>query len=272
MTKRAGPFSFRISMIAPRIIFSRDGTRVHSAGAFIDWHQPEGRGPVAALAQEIGYPLVVRPSYVLGGRAMEIVHGDKDLERYMREAVRVSEKSPVLLDRFLDDAIEVDVDCIADGTDGADGVMIGGIMEHVEEAGVHSGDSACAIPPQTLPSWVVEGGAGERGVELDGVEVRVRRDGNVYRMRFRNGDKASELEVIDTVAKRTTGTSVLNTLPGASDLLLEDYALIGNMIIKLAADHLPDGGDVAVLSASAMVRPPRRLSSAMARAPSLTIR
>jgi len=102
------------------------------------------------LAQEIGYPLVVRPSYVLGGRAMEIVHGDKDLERYMREAVRVSEKSPVLLDRFLDDAIEVDVDCISDGTDGPDGVMIGGIMEHIEQAGVHSGDSACSLPPYSL--------------------------------------------------------------------------------------------------------------------------
>ena len=103
-----------------------------------------------ALAHEIGYPLVVRPSYVLGGRAMEIVHGDKDLERYMREAVRVSEKSPVLLDRFLDDAIEVDVDCIADGSDGEDGVMIGGIMEHVEAAGIHSGDSACSLPPYSL--------------------------------------------------------------------------------------------------------------------------
>jgi len=102
------------------------------------------------LAQEIGYPLVVRPSYVLGGRAMEIVHGDKDLERYMREAVKVSAKSPVLLDRFLDDAIEVDVDCIADGTDRADGVMIGGIMEHVEQAGIHSGDSACSLPPYSL--------------------------------------------------------------------------------------------------------------------------
>jgi carbamoyl-phosphate synthase large subunit len=99
-----------------------------------------------ALAREIGYPLVVRPSYVLGGRAMEIVHGDKDLERYMREAVRVSEKSPVLLDRFLDDAVEVDVDCISDGQ----AVMIGGIMEHVEQAGVHSGDSACSLPPYTL--------------------------------------------------------------------------------------------------------------------------
>ncbi len=99
-----------------------------------------------AMAHEIGYPLVVRPSYVLGGRAMEIVHGDKDLERYMREAVRVSEKSPVLLDRFLDDAIEVDVDCIADG----ERVVIGGIMEHVEQAGIHSGDSACSLPPYTL--------------------------------------------------------------------------------------------------------------------------
>jgi carbamoyl-phosphate synthase large subunit len=99
-----------------------------------------------ALAREIGYPLVVRPSYVLGGRAMEIVHGDEDLERYMREAVRVSEKSPVLLDRFLVDAIEVDVDCVSDGRD----VMIGGIMEHVEAAGIHSGDSACSLPPYTL--------------------------------------------------------------------------------------------------------------------------
>ena len=102
------------------------------------------------LAQEIGYPLVVRPSYVLGGRAMEIVHGDKDLERYMREAVRVSEKSPVLLDRFLNDAVEVDVDCISDGTD----VMIGGIMEHIEQAGVHSGDSACSLPPYTLSAAI----------------------------------------------------------------------------------------------------------------------
>ncbi|MDN3920377.1 carbamoyl-phosphate synthase large subunit [Roseateles violae] len=98
------------------------------------------------LANEIGYPLVVRPSYVLGGRAMEIVHGDKDLERYMREAVRVSEKSPVLLDRFLEDAVEVDADAICDG----ETVMIGGIMEHIEAAGIHSGDSACSLPPYTL--------------------------------------------------------------------------------------------------------------------------
>jgi carbamoyl-phosphate synthase large subunit len=98
------------------------------------------------LAEEIGYPLVVRPSYVLGGRAMEIVYGEEDLRRYMREAVSVSNDSPVLLDRFLDDAIEVDIDAICDGKD----VLIGSIMEHIEQAGVHSGDSACSLPPYTL--------------------------------------------------------------------------------------------------------------------------
>ncbi|ALS60990.1 carbamoyl-phosphate synthase large subunit [Pandoraea norimbergensis] len=103
------------------------------------------------LAAEIGYPLVVRPSYVLGGRAMEIVHEPRDLERYMREAVKVSHDSPVLLDRFLDDAIECDVDCISDGTD----VYIGGVMEHIEQAGVHSGDSACSLPPYSLSAETV---------------------------------------------------------------------------------------------------------------------
>ena len=98
------------------------------------------------LAAEIGYPLVVRPSYVLGGRAMEIVHEQRDLERYMREAVKVSNESPVLLDRFLNDATEVDVDALSDGKH----VIIGGIMEHIEQAGVHSGDSACSLPPYTL--------------------------------------------------------------------------------------------------------------------------
>ena len=103
------------------------------------------------LADEIGYPLVVRPSYVLGGRAMEIVHDGRDLERYMREAVKVSHDSPVLLDRFLNDAIECDVDCISDG----EHVFIGGVMEHIEQAGVHSGDSACSLPPYSLSDETV---------------------------------------------------------------------------------------------------------------------
>jgi carbamoyl-phosphate synthase large subunit len=101
-------------------------------------------------AEDIGYPVVVRPSYVLGGRAMEIVHQQSQLERYMKEAVKVSNESPVLLDRYLTDAIEIDVDCVSDGAD----VFIGGIMEHVEQAGVHSGDSACCLPPHSLASHV----------------------------------------------------------------------------------------------------------------------
>ena len=108
------------------------------------------RSPAEALAaaDDIGYPLVVRPSYVLGGRAMEIVHESRDLERYMQEAVKVSNDSPVLLDHFLSNATEVDVDAIFDGNT----VLIGGIMEHIEEAGVHSGDSACSLPPFSLPA------------------------------------------------------------------------------------------------------------------------
>ena len=98
------------------------------------------------LAEEIGFPLVVRPSYVLGGRGMEIVHEKKDLNRYMREAVKVSHDSPVLLDKFLNNAVEVDVDAISDGED----VVVGGIMEHIEQAGVHSGDSACSLPPYSV--------------------------------------------------------------------------------------------------------------------------
>jgi carbamoyl-phosphate synthase large subunit len=114
-----------------------------------------------ALAEEIGYPIVVRPSYVLGGRAMEIVHEKSELERYMREAVRVSNDSPVLLDRFLNDATEVDVDAVSDG----ERVVIGGVMEHIEQAGVHSGDSACSLPPFSLSAYI------EREIRRQAVEL-----------------------------------------------------------------------------------------------------
>jgi len=121
----------------------------------IELRQPPNRtvrsaDEARAAAAEIGYPLVVRPSYVLGGRAMEIVYSESALDTYMREAVAVSNESPVLLDRFLEAAIEVDVDAICDGDD----VVIGGIMEHIEQAGVHSGDSACALPPHTLSAAI----------------------------------------------------------------------------------------------------------------------
>jgi carbamoyl-phosphate synthase large subunit len=123
----------------------------------LDLRQPPNRtarseDEAEKLAAEIGYPLVVRPSYVLGGRAMEIVRDEEDLRRYMRDAVSVSNDAPVLLDRFLDDAIEVDVDAICDGQD----VFIGGIMEHIEQAGVHSGDSACSLPPFSLSDRLQE--------------------------------------------------------------------------------------------------------------------
>src|SRR2546430_13148951 len=98
------------------------------------------------VAREVGFPLIVRPSYVLGGRAMEVVFNEDDLRAYMTHAMRVSNDSPVLLDRFLDVAIEVDVDAVCDGED----VLIGGIMEHIEQAGVHSGDSGCCLPPAGL--------------------------------------------------------------------------------------------------------------------------
>uniref|UniRef100_A0ACD5GZ95 ATP-grasp domain-containing protein n=1 Tax=Desertifilum tharense IPPAS B-1220 TaxID=1781255 RepID=A0ACD5GZ95_9CYAN len=106
-----------------------------------------------AIAQRIGYPVVVRPSYVLGGRAMEIVYSDSDLERYMTYAVQVEPEHPILIDKFLEKAIEVDVDAIADRTGN---VVIGGIMEHIEQAGIHSGDSACSIPTMTLSAPVLD--------------------------------------------------------------------------------------------------------------------
>ena len=107
-------------------------------------------GEAVDAADKIGYPVVVRPSYVLGGRAMEIVYNRTDLERYMREAVKVSNDAPVLIDHFLDNAVEVDLDAICDGKE----VLIGGIMQHIEQAGIHSGDSACSLPPYNLSEEV----------------------------------------------------------------------------------------------------------------------
>ncbi len=105
-----------------------------------------------SAAERIGYPVMVRPSYVLGGRAMEIVYDENSLREYMKRAVKASPEHPVLVDKYLEDAIEVDVDAISDGRD----VIIGGVMEHIEEAGIHSGDSACSLPPHSLPKEIVK--------------------------------------------------------------------------------------------------------------------
>jgi carbamoyl-phosphate synthase large subunit len=133
------------------IDMAEDRERFQQVVAQLDLHQPangtvRSEEEAVALANKIGYPLVVRPSYVLGGRAMEIVYQEEDLRYYLAHAVAVSHDSPVLLDRFLNDAIEVDIDAVCDGTE----VMIGGVMEHIEQAGVHSGDSACTLPPFSL--------------------------------------------------------------------------------------------------------------------------
>ncbi len=139
------------------IDLAEDRERFQKLLARLDVLQPpnctaRAESEAVRLAGDIGYPLVVRPSYVLGGRAMEIVYNEEELRRYMSDAVKVSNNSPVLLDHFLDDAIEVDVDAVCDGHD----VIIGGIMEHIEQAGVHSGDSACSLPPYSLSQPVLE--------------------------------------------------------------------------------------------------------------------
>ena len=137
------------------IDLAEDRERFQQLLESLNLKQPDNRtardiDTAVTLADEIGYPLVVRPSYVLGGRGMEIVYNETELRRYMNEAVGVSNDSPVLLDRFLDDAVEVDVDAICDG----ENVLIGGIMEHIEQAGIHSGDSACSLPPYTLSNEI----------------------------------------------------------------------------------------------------------------------
>ncbi|MFQ5355067.1 MAG: carbamoyl-phosphate synthase large subunit [Mariprofundaceae bacterium] len=140
------------------IDLAEDRERFQSLLHRLELNQPDNataRSVDEALsaARNIGYPVVVRPSYVLGGRAMQIVYDESGLLRYMREAVQASPDHPVLLDRFLNDAIELDVDALCDGED----VVIGGIMEHIEEAGVHSGDSACSLPPYSIPAdWIEE--------------------------------------------------------------------------------------------------------------------
>ncbi|MGJ3256340.1 MAG: carbamoyl-phosphate synthase large subunit [Alcanivorax sp.] len=163
------------------------------------------------LAEEIGYPLVVRPSYVLGGRAMEIVYSESELRNYMMNAVSVSNDSPVLLDRFLDDAIEVDVDAVCDGTD----VVIGGIMQHIEQAGVHSGDSACSLPPYSL------------GEEVQNV------------MRQQAADMALELGVIGLMnvqfAVKSGEVYVLEVNPRASRTVPYVSKCIGVSLAKVAA-------------------------------------
>ncbi|MDB5745480.1 MAG: carB [Massilia sp.] len=159
------------------------------------------------LAKEIGYPLVVRPSYVLGGRAMEIVHEQRDLERYMREAVKVSNDSPVLLDRFLNDAIEVDVDCISDG----ETTFIGGVMEHIEQAGVHSGDSACSLPPYSLTQETIDELKRQTALMAKGLNVV-----GLMNVQFAIQQKEVDGKLVDTVFVLEVNPRASRTVPFVS--------------------------------------------------------
>ncbi|MDB5790558.1 MAG: carB [Massilia sp.] len=159
------------------------------------------------LAKEIGYPLVVRPSYVLGGRAMENVHEQRDLERYMREAVKVSNDSPVLLDRFLNDAIEVDVDCISDG----ETTFIGGVMEHIEQAGVHSGDSACSLPPYSLTQETIDELKRQTALMAKGLNVV-----GLMNVQFAIQQKEVDGKLVDTVFVLEVNPRASRTVPFVS--------------------------------------------------------
>jgi carbamoyl-phosphate synthase large subunit len=159
------------------------------------------------LAVEIGYPLVVRPSYVLGGRAMEIVHDQRDLERYMRDAMKVSHDSPVLLDRFLNDAIECDVDCISDG----ETTFIGGVMEHIEQAGVHSGDSACSLPPYSLSQETIDEMKRQTSLMAKGLNVV-----GLMNVQFAIQNQEVDGKMVDTVFVLEVNPRASRTVPFVS--------------------------------------------------------
>ena len=191
-----------------------------------------------ARAGEIGYPLVVRPSYVLGGRAMEIVYNEADLIDYMRQAVAVSNDSPVLLDRFLDDAIEVDVDAVSDGRQ----VLIGGIMEHIEQAGVHSGDSACSLPPFSLDQALQ--------VQLaQQVETMARRLKVVGLMNAQFAIQGREVFVLEVNPRASRTAPYVSKATGASLARIAANCMLGKTLAEQGVTTIPKPGYYSVKEA-----------------------
>jgi carbamoyl-phosphate synthase large subunit len=184
-------------------------------------------GEARAVAARVGYPVVVRPSYVLGGRAMEIVYGEDELERFVRSAAEASPDHPVLIDRFLEGAIEVDVDAVADGAD----VFVGAVMEHIEEAGVHSGDSSCAIPPPTLSDE-----------ELDEVEritaVLARRLGVRGLMNLQLAVKDERIWVLEANPRASRTVPFVSKVTGVQLTKVASMVLVGRTLAELAAKGL----------------------------------
>jgi carbamoyl-phosphate synthase large subunit len=195
-----------------------------------------------AIASRIGYPVMIRPSYVLGGRAMEIVHDGVALERYMRDAVRVSGTSPVLIDRYLKDAIEVDVDAVSDGFT----VKVAGIMEHIEEAGIHSGDSACSLPPYSLPQDTI--------VEIERQTVALARALDVVGlMNVQFAVKGDEIYVIEVNPRASRTVPFVAKAIGVPIAKIAARVMAGDSLdpstFRLPRSRLANGGHVAVKEA-----------------------
>ncbi len=179
-------------------------------------------------ADEIGYPLVVRPSYVLGGRAMEIVYNKDDLRNYMNKAVAVSNSSPVLLDRFLNDAIEVDVDAVSDGKD----VCIAGIMEHIEQAGVHSGDSACSLPPHSLNDSIQDQLADQVGEMARALKV-------VGLMNTQFAIQDNEIYVLEVNPRASRTVPFVSKATGQPIAKIAVNCMVGNSLASQGLTHVP---------------------------------
>ncbi len=190
------------------------------------------------IAKEIGFPLVVRPSYVLGGRAMEIVYDEKDLMSYFREAVIISPDHPILLDKFLENAIEVDVDAVSDGQD----TYIGGIMEHIEEAGVHSGDSACVIPPHTLPDSIVQ--EIERQTIALAKELRVK---GLMNIQF--AVKDDEIFILEVNPRASRTVPFVSKATGVPLAKIATYIMMGHTLREIDPWKMKRGGHISVKEA-----------------------
>src|SRR5512144_1558442 len=191
-----------------------------------------------AIARRIGYPVMVRPSYVLGGRAMEVVYDDRDLETYLREAVQASNERPVLIDRFLKDAAEVDVDVVSDGKE----VVVGGVMEHIEEAGIHSGDSACSLPPHSLPPAVV--------AEIERQSIALARElGVVGLMNVQFAIQNRDIYVLEVNPRASRTVPFVGKATGLPLAKAGALCMVGKSLAEAGALHVPPPKHISVKEA-----------------------
>ena len=181
-------------------------------------------------ASKIGYPIVVRPSYVLGGRAMQLVHNDNELEIYLKEAVEVSNKKPILLDSYLTDAIEIDVDVISDGVN----ILIGGILQHIEQAGIHSGDSACSLPPYNLSSKIIE--------KLECQSINIAKELNIIGlMNIQFAVKEEDIYIIEVNPRASRTVPFISKAISSSLVMAASKAMIGKSLLdQNFSNELPE--------------------------------